>query len=124
MKFELTEDKLVVLCTDAVSRAITESFSIYARNDARKKLEEILVNSVDQVSMAVRSAIDSAITEAVKSPEFKQAIITAAVKTCADKFGGAFEGVLKRAGVKAAQTALLDQQIKADILDSVSKIRK
>lgn len=84
---------------------------------AGRKLQELVVSTLESKQGAISAQVDKALTEALMSPEFTALLRDEMLCAMRKKFVGTFDGVMHAAGKRAAQDALARDAIK----DAVSR---
>lgn len=103
----------IVFSADALQRAavagITAELSAAMRNQygTGERLRKMVNDTIEKNTPLIERQIQAAILDALKAPEFAGMVRDAILAGLKGKFAGAFEGVLRAAGKKAAQDELV-----------------
>ncbi len=118
--FTLTQDKIEALMLAALKDELGSSL----RNQwgTGQKLRNIVEKAVSDNAPAIEAAVNSAVLSFVRKPEFESVIAATIAAATKDKFTGAFDAVMRAAGKRAAQDALLTQTL-ADAMKAAALAR-
>jgi Asp-tRNA(Asn)/Glu-tRNA(Gln) amidotransferase B subunit len=82
-----------------------------------QKLRQMVDNTISFHQNDIQAQIVVAVKAAINSPEFVEMARQSMLLAMKDKFSGAFEGVMRAAGKRAAQDELAVKQLAAAIME-------
>ena len=90
---------------------------------AGKKLQELVIKSLESKQGIIEAQVDKALAEALMSPEFTEVLRAEMIHAMRKKFVGAFDGVMHAAGKRAAQDQLGREAIKSAVISQATSPR-
>lgn len=116
-KFTLDQSKL----EDLVLRGLKEELSNAMRSQwgTGQKLRNMVDETIGRNVKVIEAHVQTAVVNAINSPEFEAMCRAAILGGMKDKFSGAFEGVLRAAGKEAAKNKLLAQGVAERLSETI-----
>ena len=110
MDLKLTDFDVQRMCEKAIAEQLRSEFnSTYS--PLQKRFKEGLDRVLTELTPVIDTAIKHGMQAALSSPEFNKRLQDELIKACADKFGGALNGIMRAAAKRAATDSALQEQV-------------